>query len=379
MHKVYSGNLNPAHIRGAALGKLYRFQSHEMEVSELMDNSVESIFVTGSSPEEILPDDALSVIAFTPQAITDWTTDDDLHTFIFKMLAGTGDEDQAELRLEWAKELGLYWADLFQRGAQSSTPAPGAKTQEVETPDFERDPMFGKAVKAYVAWEEAIENILAEAGYFSLSHTLETRSDLACSLKLAGDLFYRQSMQVLRGFIESVLLPIYLCKRPELFNLWKTNDYRAPSVRGEKGILSSLTKSGIISPEMSTTISEAYGLLNGYIHGSEEHLNNAGLDRGAWEGHVFQQARFEAWVRVFTSLIEVSLPLIKINLSQWATAKADRELFCLVCHGADVIPLRHKLDPAMTQYACKQCTHTFWRDDENRQYVHTTVEFPSDG
>jgi hypothetical protein len=340
-----------------------------------MDGVFEGIFPSGASPEEIFPQDALSILPFAPEAITAWAARNDLYTYIYKLLAGTGFEDQADIRLEGAIQVALELADQFTETATQSAPAPGAKTQSVSVVDFKHDPVFGRLAKVLIAWEETIGNILSEAGYFSLSHMLETRSDLMCSVQLASGLYYRQSMQVLRGFIESVILPIYFCKQPDEYKEWKSNDYRSPTMRGNNGVLPGLRNAGVISAEMEATISGAYGLLNGYIHGSEETLNNTGLDRGEWEGHVFQPARFQAWANVFASLIEASLPLVKINLSQWAAAKSDWDLFCNVCHGHDLEPQQQRDDPPMTQFRCKQCSHTFWRDEDDQQFVHTNVEF----
>lgn len=340
-----------------------------------MDSVFEGTFPTDASPEEIFPQNALSILPFVPEAISAWASGNDLHTFIHKLLEGTGYEDQADERLEGAINQALALADHFAETASHSMPAPGARTQAPVMVDFEHDPVFGRLAKTLIAWQETIGNVLSEAGYFSLSHMLETRSDLMCSVQLAGALYYRQSMQVLRGFIESVILPIHFCRRPELFKKWKSNEYQAPSIRGKDGVLSRLKKDGIISTELETTISDAYSLLNGYIHGSEEKLNNTGLDRGEWEGHTFQQARFEAWAQVFASLIEASLPLVKINLSQWATARLDWELFCSICHGHELETKQQRIDPPMTQHQCKQCSHTFWRNGDGQQFVHATVEF----
>lgn len=340
-----------------------------------MDSVFEGTFPTSAGPEEILPQDALSILPFAPEAITAWATQNDLHTYINKLLAGTGYEDQADIRLEGSIQVALELADQFTEIATQSEPALGARTQSVSLVDFKHDPVFGRLAKALIAWQETIGNVLSEAGYFSLSHMLETRSDLMCSVQLASGLYYRQAMQVLRGFIESVISPIYFCKQPDEYKEWKSNDYRSPTLRGDKGVLPRLRKAGIISVEMENTISEAYDLLNGYIHGNEEKLNNTGLDLGEWEGHVFQPVRFQAWANVCASLIEASLPLVKINLSQWAAAKSDWDLFCHVCHGHDLETQQQRDDPPMTQFRCKQCTHTFWQDEDDQQFVHATVEF----
>ena len=340
-----------------------------------MDDQFVSIFATGHSPEETLPDDALAVLPLSEEPLTLLSPESDLHTYLSKLLAGTGFDDVVDIKFAGVVEHALNLAAYFQEAADAACPAPGSKTQEPHIPDFESDPLFGRVAKAYIAWEETMSNIMEEGGYFSLSHTLETRSDLACSLQLARDMYYRQAMQVMRGFIESVILPIHFCRNPDHFSKWKRNDFNSPTMRGEKGILEGLAKHGVIPEKLKEDISSSYKLLNSYIHGSEEALNNAGVSRGAWEGHVFQKSRFAAWAEVFISLIEVSLQLVKINLVQWGTAKAERDLFCTVCHGVELEEIQSSDDAGLTQYRCVQCTHSFWQDGEGNRAVFTTASF----
>ncbi|MDI2590178.1 hypothetical protein POF45_01870 [Pseudomonas sp. 681] len=343
-----------------------------------MDSTAEAFFSTSDNPEEIFPEKALGILPFSATPILAWEPGGDLFTFLFNLLEGTGYEDNAGLNFVDAIELGKTYAEQFQTHANHSSPAPGSLTQELTIPDFEADPLFGRVVKALVAWNETVGNILSEAGYFSLAHMLETRSDLHCSMELASGFFYRQSLQVLRGFIESVILPIHLCKHPSEFSQWKANSYRTPSIAGKNGIARLLQRDGVITEKLAEKISDTYSLLNGYIHGSEEALNNTGLNRGAWEGHVFQPARYQAWAEVLISLIEVSLPLLKINLVQWATVKAGRNLFCSICHGSSLGVVQRKGDLGLTLYRCVQCTNTFWKDDEGSGAVSTSVVFEDD-
>ncbi|WP_447902993.1 hypothetical protein [Pseudomonas serbica] len=343
-----------------------------------MDSIAEAFFSTSDNPEEILPEKALEILPFSATPVADWEPGGDLHTFLFNLLEGTGYEDNSVQILMGAIELGKTYADQFQTYANSACPAPGSLTQELTIPDFEADPLFGRVVKALVAWDETVGNILSEAGYFSLPHLLETRSDLHCSMELASSFFYRQSLQVLRGFIESVILPIHLCKHPSEFSQWKANSYRTPSIAGKNGIARLLQRDGVITEKLAEKISDTYSLLNGYIHGSEEALNNTGLNRGVWEGHVFQPARYQAWAEVLISLIEVSLPLLKINLVQWATVKAGRNFFCSICHGSSLGVVQRKADLGLTLYRCVQCTNTFWKDDEGSGAVSTSVVFEHD-
>ncbi len=340
-----------------------------------MDTIEELHFSTTSNPDEILPEKALAVIPFWASPINAWDKSCDLNTFLTSLLEGTGYQDTADHYFEEALARGEFYAEQFRTYASNVMPAPGSMTQEVVIPDFEADPLFGRVIKAVTAWDAAVENILSEAGYSSLPHLLETRSDLRCSVELASSLFYRQSLQVLRGFIESVILPIHLSKNPTAFSQWKDKDYRTPSIGGEKGIVRRLQKEGVIGEQLARKISDTYSLLNHYIHGSEATLNNTGLSEGTWQGHVFQYARFQTWAEVLILLVEVSLPLLKINLVQWAAVKADRDLFCSICHGTSLTVVREKPDLGLTKYECGQCTHSFWKDEKEDGSILTTVTF----
>jgi len=103
--------------------------------------------------------------------------------------------------------------------------------------------------------------------------------------------------------------------------------------------------------------------------------NNTGLSEGTWQGHIFQYARFQTWAEVLILLVEVSLPLLKINLVQWAAVKADRDLFCSICHGSSLTVVRQKPDLGLAKYECGQCAHSFWRDEKGSGSILTTVTF----
>jgi len=69
--------------------------------------------------------------------------------------------------------------------------------------------------------EQTIGNILGEEGCFSLSHLFEADSDLDASIVLASNLYYKQSLQVLRSYIETMVLHLYFANNPYDFEKWK--------------------------------------------------------------------------------------------------------------------------------------------------------------
>ena len=343
-----------------------------------MEFRFESYTTKSTDPEQIIPEGALSLLPFSLEPVASWSEKTDLYTYIFNLLKGTGYEKNTEYNFDGASRQADSFCHFFEESANNATPAPGSRTQAPTIPSFEALPLFGRAMKAYIAWQETIGNVLSEGSYSSIAHILETRTDINCSVQLAGSMYYRQSLQVLRGFIESVILPIHLCRKPSEFQRWKSNAYKTPTIGGEKGIAAILVKDGVITQRLGDKISNTYKLLNGYIHGNEEFLNNTGLGRGEWEGHIFQQSRFEIWAEVFSSLVEVSLALLKINLIQWAHAKAGKDLFCSICHGTEVQAIQNLEEPVIVQYKCKECTHTFWQDDKGEGVVITSIEVGGD-
>ncbi|WP_137819871.1 hypothetical protein [Pseudomonas sp. 2FG] len=108
--------------------------------------------------------------------------------------------------------------------------------------------------------------------------------------------------------------------------------------------------------------------------------NGEGLCRQHYgsAGRLFQQPRFEIWADVFSSLVEVFQPFMKINLTQCAQTKAGEDLLYSICHGTQLQAVQQEQDPVMAQYQCQDCSHTFWRDDENEGVVVTSVVVPTE-
>ena len=82
--------------------------------------------------------------------------------------------------------------------------------------------------------------------FFSVEHVLESLSEIECSILLASNISYKQSLQILRNFLEDILIELHFCcQRPD-FDNWKQKIYRIPPLRGPKGVLKRLVIKGIL-------------------------------------------------------------------------------------------------------------------------------------
>src|SRR5262249_1841318 len=95
-------------------------------------------------------------------------------------------------------------------------------------PDLYKDSAFGHAAKYYVAWDGVTDAILSDGAFFSLPHVIELRSELDCAMLLATHLYYKQALQVVRGFLEMSVAELFLCANPTDFKKWKKGTWKAP-------------------------------------------------------------------------------------------------------------------------------------------------------
>ncbi len=171
-------------------------------------------------------------------------------------------------------------ADRFEAEARGHARAPDEFTNvRVDLiPSFRDDARFGAVAKAAVAWNAVVDAVLSESLFFSVAHTLETRSELDCSVLLAGGLYYKQALRVLRGFLEMAAVHLYLTVRPEQYAGWVRGEFRVPPFR--QRLLRDLLSSGVLSGTLFDNMADMYGILNGAIHGAERRYVNSGTQTG---------------------------------------------------------------------------------------------------
>lgn len=338
---------------------------------------IESHFKVETQTNSIIPIKAIEILPFAEEAISEWTENTDLNKFLFELYNGTGYGSVAIGYFVEAKHEFQGWALLFEERAKSAIPSPGSINQDISIPDFMKNKKFGLLSKSMSAWDNLISNILAEASYFSLPHILETRTDLTSSIHLSAHLFYRQAFQVLRNFIESLILPMHFCDNTNDYQKWKNNDYRTPSLRGNNGLLDKLFKKNIITEEIKNNISDLYKDLNGYIHGSEDMMHNKGTDSGEWAGFVFQENEYNKWITTFSSCIEIGIQVLRQHHIQWETIKERDNLhhICTVCHSDKIEIINTDSLHNITTLKCLDCKQEFSRDLEENNIITTTIEF----
>lgn len=327
--------------------------------------------------DAILPDSAISMLPLKKEALSDWSEETtDLAVFLFELYEGTGYGDLSCSYFEHTSSEFQMWAQVFYEAASEASPSPASVDKDIKIPNFLDNPSFGGLAKSSSAWDNAISNVLSEGSYFSLAHMLETRTDLSSSIHLAAHLYYRQAYQVLRGFIESVVLPMHFCEHPNKYLDWKNNDYHAPALRGKHGILSKLVKLEIIDERLENQVSELYGLLNGYIHGAESSMNNKGVATGSWAGFVFQIDEYERWTDVYSSCVAVCLKLLRLHHMQWEKAQPSSGTICNVCHSSELSESETENDSGLIKVKCMTCGFSSHRKrDATNRVIVTTIEY----
>ena len=344
---------------------------------------------------EIIPESAIALLPFTSQSYADWEGENDLDVLYFLLeLYDKTDEvilpdgTLAEMNYKnYALEVFAQTtnnvaaeAEAFTVAANYYSPAFGSAAQNIVVPNFLKDVRYGRVAKYLIAWEGVQREILSESAFFSLAHLREADTDIQCSIRLASSLFYKQALQVLRSYVENIILPLYLCADVHAFTRWQKNRFRVPPMRGQDGILTFLVDKYILSEELADKAADLYGNLNEAVHGAERNMIHSGTPRGEWSGQIFDDGKFAQWCDCLCRAIDLGIHLTKINLLQWALAKPKGKLDCLICHNDNSftnlgivedhrVPLQH--------YRCRECGNEFkvrMENPDSREIIHVRAE-----
>ncbi|MGO9974512.1 MAG: hypothetical protein ACLP01_17265 [Solirubrobacteraceae bacterium] len=220
------------------------------------------------------------------------------------------------------------------------------------------DAALGAALKYDVAWR-AVDGVMLEEGrFYSLPHLLEATRDLDSALSLAAQGFYKQSLQVLRGFVESSVMPLHFFLDSNALDGWKKGTYRTPPLRGGQGILKRLVAAKVIDGHLATQTGHIYGELNRSVHSAEADLEHPGIFRGEHPVPGFSEARLRRWVSAYREAVEAGIRLMAAGISAWSTNWPDA-LFCNSCHNGDADGFSiNRLDfgdQACDHIRCKVC------------------------
>jgi len=290
----------------------------------------------------LLPETAISVLPFSAEPMTNWKRSVDVRQFIDALYEDIYPPFSKTLYDREKKDM-RAWSKRFSTQAKKTIPSKSPSSQDVSIPDFAEDMNFGKMAKYVIAWKSSVQTVLEEAGFYSLAHILEADGEIDCSLLLASNLYYKQAVQVLRSFIEETFIPINFCENVEEYNQWKANSYHIPPLRGRDGLIKKLVNKGIITQPLGNEISDLYGGLNGFIHGSEDKLIYKGIFTGSKGGLQFKISDYESWCDYLARSIYIGIRLLRINYVQWerirsvkrAALKERGKILCSVCHNEE--------------------------------------------
>ncbi len=308
----------------------------------------------------LLPQTAIDILPLAPEPVLQWKGKTDICRFIDALYADILPSFSSYLYIREKKSI-RGWSKQFIKGAREVLKTEDLKestreqmlAQAVNIPNFLENVHFGKAAKYVMAWKCCVQTLLEESGFYSLAHILEADEEIGCSLLLASHLYYKQAIQVLRSFIEETILPINFCDNVDAFNQWKANNYRTPSLRGRDGLVKKMVNKGVLPASIGAAVSDLYGDLNSYIHGSEDKLIHKGVHIGSRDGLIFKPVDFEIWCEYLSRSIDIGIRLLRINYVQWEnissikwdSLRVQGKVLCDVCHNEDdfdCMPVEHE-------------------------------------
>lgn len=333
---------------------------------------------------ELLGDHVMDYLPFSSEPLLSWGVETDLLRFLLELndidgVLVTADGNRGTVNYKdfgahvyhAQKRRMLGWAHRFTESAEKSIVSYKGKKESVELPDFYEHPSFGETSKYIVAWEGVVSSALTTGTFFSIAHVKESIDDLNCALTLAAELYYKHSFQVLRGFLEDLVLPLYFANNPQAFSAWQANSYRTPALRGRgnSGILNELTEAGTITDDLANEVSTLYGNLNHFVHGKEERLLNNGFYTREWIGHAFRLNNYLEWCQYVKRAVTVAIHLLRINLSQWERLKENNNLICPICNSSENFDSEKFVfgGEEFTKYYCRLCGDEFTQSFDGRR------------
>jgi hypothetical protein len=295
--------------------------------------------------ERFIPEKALQIFPLKAEPINSWNNRGlDLKKFLKYICDKEAQVTYAD-GIPRKTNYKSYWKTLFAIGlarfrstakefakeAKSNPPAPASIIQAVKIPSFINDKYYGLMAKHYVCYDGVINTALSESYFFSIAHMMETQQELDCSILLAQSLYYKQSLQVLRNFVELMATQILFCHDSNAFDDWRNGKFRLPRFRGKDGLLERLTKEGLISPDLKKSTSDIYSKLNSYIHSMEKNLIHRGIYKGSYRGFIFDYDYFKIWCNSFSEVVENGILLLDAHFEQVANMKKSG-IVCDICH-----------------------------------------------
>ncbi len=304
----------------------------------------------------LIPQKCIALLPLSAEPIMSWSSRSDIKSFLRELYDAVNSPRYGNYLFTQGKNRFKKTLKGFHRKAISREIMPGAEGKEEMVPDFARDSHFGLMAKNSIAWSAVCQSLLEESAFFSLPHILETETDLEASILLSSECFYRHALQILRNYLEGVILQLYFCDNPSDFTRWEKGTFKVPPFRHRKeGLLAIVQNRGILPPDLSQTASELYGDLSASIHGAEQCLINAGLFTGHWKGSIFKYDYFAIWCDYFARCVNIGIPTLRLTANLWLAKRPQDVTYCDVCHNEDITQFDIHKTPYDVTLTCKKC------------------------
>ncbi|MBD1935880.1 hypothetical protein [Microcoleus sp. FACHB-68] len=320
---------------------------------------------------EVLPTDCLNYLPLSAEAFSSWKNNSDIQQLLYCVF----DKEYVLIAEDGSKKEGNYqsygeviysrgkskiskWIEILNHQSGVTRKVDSKNPHIIFVPDFYQDQLFGKAGKYMVAWDGIISELLSEGAFVSLPHVLESQDDIEASFLLMSRFYYRHSVQVLRGLLESTVLQTYFAVNRSEFEQWKKNNYRTPRLRGNGGLIHRLLGIGLIPNALGNEICNLYEDFNGYVHSGERHLIHRDVFVGKWIGHEFKNDEFQKWCSYFFRVMDVCIQLMIFHVNQWNDSFDKDYITCKVCHSTTDFDLKTYVFGGEKQYeyTCKHCS-----------------------
>jgi hypothetical protein len=307
---------------------------------------------------EIIPKECVAILPLSAEPISAWNSNTDLRMLLIKMYELGGYSSHGEYLFRQGLERWQRKVVEFEENATKATPAPAEEKQTEPIPDFRNDPSFGLMAKFSIAWDGAEEAVLSESAFFSLAHVLEAGSDFEASVLLASNLYYKQALQMIRNYLEGMVLQLYFTNNLGDFEKWKAGAYKNPPLRGKNGLLNTLQNKGVLPLDLSKLASDLYDELNGSVHGAERRLVYAGVFEGKSAAGIFKYERFKEWCEYFAKCAYFGIHTLRISSNLWESRRPRGRIYCDVCHNENVALFqieKAELDEGSWSFTCNRC------------------------
>jgi hypothetical protein len=301
-----------------------------------------------------------------------WSKSTDLYSFLSDLFDDDA-EGVDESGVRFSVNYKDYGVTLFDRGKSSfqaiaaefqivsesnrAEPSPFDDPIQIDTPpNFLKDESFGLMAKHAISLAAVLEWLLSDSQFFPLPHTLEAGEELDCSVLLAKNLYYKQSLQMLRSLLELNVLHIHFVGDQVAYTKWQNGQGDRLQLRGKGKLLQKLQENGAVDQNLGRAVDDLYAELNGNIHSAEAKMIHRGLRDREWAGLQFKTADFRAWCTYVSRAVTVSVSLLSAMRQQMRLQPADNGIVCDVCRAINSFLVEERGDDLVT-LRCFRCGH----------------------